>query len=269
MTGRVFFQVGVIVTDLEAAMDELSLALGLSWTEPARRQLGADELRVVFSKEGPPYIELIESGPGGGWDSSAGPHLDHLGFWSPDVDGDRERLAALGLPLLVDGRSLSGLWMYHGTTHSGMRIEHIDETLRERFLQRVVGGRKDPQTVVDAYFAGINSERYDDVAALFAEDAELTAPGVAAMRSRPEIANYFSRALQLYPEHADIPTRFIRAGDSMTVEIQFRGALASGQPIEFHAVDVFDFNEAAQISRLSSWYDSHELRRTLRAVSST
>ena len=42
---------------------------------------------------------------------------------------------------------------------------------------------------LDAYFAGVNEDRFDDVAALFTPDATLTAPGVGPLehptRSRP------------------------------------------------------------------------------------
>ena len=41
---------------------------------------------------------------------------------------------------------------------------------------------------LDAYFSAVNEDRFDDVAALFAPDATLTAPGVGplnATRSRP------------------------------------------------------------------------------------
>jgi hypothetical protein len=53
-----------------------------------------------------------------------------------------------------------------------------------------------------------------------------------------------------------------------TVEIHFSGALASGIPLEFDAVDVFDFDDDGLIVRLTSWYDSHAVRSSLkRAVS--
>ena len=38
------------------------------------------------------------------------------------------------------------------------------------------------QAVVDAYFDGINEERYEDVGRLFAPDAELVAPGIRPRR---------------------------------------------------------------------------------------
>ena len=266
MSGRLFFQVGVIVTDLHSAMDELSRAVGMTWTEPADRRLGDDDLRIAFSREGPPYVELIESEAGGGWDSSSGPHLDHLAFWSPDLEQDRGRLRR-GRPSL-DGRALSGLWMYHGTQHAGMRIEHIDESLRQQFRQRVGDERVVPRSVLDAYFAAINEHRYDDVAALFSDTAEFVAPGPSVMRARTDLAVYLEHALQLYPQHAQTTTRLIEAGNTIAVELRFSGILASGTSVEFDAVNIFDLDPSGQIAKLSAWYDFHELRRVLRELTS-
>ena len=36
--------------------------------------------------------------------------------------------------------------------------------------------------------------------------------------------------------------------------------------MEFDAVDVFDFDDDGKITRLSSWYDSHAVRRRLREL---
>ncbi|QEC50548.1 nuclear transport factor 2 family protein [Baekduia soli] len=115
-----------------------------------------------------------------------------------------------------------------------------------------------------AYFDGINGEDYEAVAALFAADGELIAPGTEPRRGPAAIAEYFAAALAPYPEHVDDPTRFIHAGDTVTVEITFTGRMASGAPMNFDAVDVFDFDEQGLIRRLSSWYDSHGVRAQLR-----
>ena len=122
----------------------------------------------------------------------------------------------------------------------------------------------DIEATVRAYFEGINTERYDRVAALFAPDAELIAPGVEPRRTHEEIEAYFAAVLRPYPEHLDDPTRILVAGRTVTVEIHFTGALASGARMEFDAVDIFDLDEQARIVRLTTWYDSHAVRSRLR-----
>ena len=121
-------------------------------------------------------------------------------------------------------------------------------------------------SAVHAYFEGINEERYDDVGALFGSDGVLMAPGTAPRRGAAEIASYFRAALKHYPKHYDDPVRIIEAGSVVTVEIHFTGELANGAPMEFDAVDVFDLDPDGRIVKMSSWYDSHAVRKTLRAA---
>jgi len=122
------------------------------------------------------------------------------------------------------------------------------------------------RAVLDAYFDGINNERYEDVAALFAPDASLFAPGFPVQRGRAEIGAYFPRVLAPYPKHHDQPTRFTITDDTAVVHIHFEGALASGEPLTFDAVDVFDFAADGSIAELSTWYDSHAVLGRLTAA---
>ena len=121
-------------------------------------------------------------------------------------------------------------------------------------------------STVQAYFDGINDERYDDVGALFAPDGVMIAPGIEPKTGPEEVATYFGSALRLYPQHYDDPTRIIEAGSTVTVEIHFTGRLENGEPMEFDAIDVFDLDDEGRISKLSSWYDSHAVRKALRAA---
>ena len=121
----------------------------------------------------------------------------------------------------------------------------------------------DVRAVLDAYFDGINGERYEAVAALFAPDGELVAPGVKPRRGRAAIADYFGLVLQRYPVHHDQPTRTLIDGATATVEIDFTGELASGAPLTFQAVDVFDLDAEGKIAKLVTWYDSHLVRSRL------
>lgn len=119
-------------------------------------------------------------------------------------------------------------------------------------------------STIESYFDGINAERYDEVGALFAAEGVLIAPGVSPRVGPDEVASYFRSALARYPKHYDDPTRVIDAGSTVTVEIHFTGELDNGAPMEFDAVDVFDLDADGKIVKLSSWYDSHAVRTTLR-----
>jgi hypothetical protein len=95
----VFFQIGLRVTDLDVARAELSEALGLEWSEVDEREFDGWPIRVCFSRQGPPFLELIEGPTGSPWDPADGLGLDHLGYWTPDLTRENERLGNAGLEL--------------------------------------------------------------------------------------------------------------------------------------------------------------------------
>jgi ketosteroid isomerase-like protein len=113
--------------------------------------------------------------------------------------------------------------------------------------------------VVNAYFAAINSEDYDALPGLFHEDAVWRATAARSRRGRDDVVTYYPRALALFPEHYDDPTRFIEEADTIVVEITFTGKTPDGMPVMFEAIDVFDF-EDGYIKGFSSWFDMDELR---------
>jgi ketosteroid isomerase-like protein len=116
--------------------------------------------------------------------------------------------------------------------------------------------------LVQAYFERMNAEDWDALGELFHEQAELEAPGFPRQRGREEVRAYFRSALSIYPVHYDDPVRVVIAGDTATVNIHYEGKLANGYPLSFDAVDVFDMRDGL-IGELTSWYDSHEVRREL------
>lgn len=116
--------------------------------------------------------------------------------------------------------------------------------------------------VIGAYFAAINSENWDALAELWHPDAVWRAVGARPRRGREDILTFYPRALALYPEHNDEPTRIIEKEDTIVVEITFTGKTPRGKPVTFEAVDVFDM-EGGLIRRFSSWFDMDELRAQL------
>jgi hypothetical protein len=133
-----YFHVGLVVEDLDAAMKELSAATGLQWAKVVTREIGDWTYRLVYSRTGPPYVELVEGGEGTPWDVSNGPRLDHLGWWIGDVDAELERLAAVGVPVERDLRQL-GSAAFVKAPASGLKIELIGRDRRSRFEQMFSG----------------------------------------------------------------------------------------------------------------------------------
>ncbi|MBF6331928.1 VOC family protein [Nocardia transvalensis] len=126
------YHVGIVVTDLDAAMAEFAEHLGLEWHTPVAVESDlhsgagttAFTSRMAYSKQGPPYLELLEQRVGTPWSE---PGLHHLGLWTPDVPSESERLLAAGLPRIVSASDVStgAPFVYHETS-DGIRLELID-----------------------------------------------------------------------------------------------------------------------------------------------
>jgi hypothetical protein len=99
-----FFHVGFIVPDLDAAMEEFHVALGIEWRAPIAAGvplLGPDgvveaDVYSVYSDGGPPAIELIQSVPGTPLAGNGGVSFHHLGFWTDRLAESSHDLGAHG-----------------------------------------------------------------------------------------------------------------------------------------------------------------------------
>lgn len=135
------FHIGVLVQDVEAAMEELTRALGLSWSAVREVSFDGRRLRTTLSIEGPPHLELLEGDAGGPWDASQGPRLDHIAYYTSDLAGDSRDLAEHGAPVdeqVADALRTTGHPVaYHRLTHAGMRVELADVALRADLVERV------------------------------------------------------------------------------------------------------------------------------------
>lgn len=131
-----FWHTGVVVADLEQAMTELGQATGARWLPVQERPDGQDTIRVTFSRTAP-YLELIEGNPGGGWPTSAGPHLDHLAYWTDAFEQECARLTGMGLRREAGGTSSwGGNWAYFRLQAAGIRVELCDTAGRDAFFKR-------------------------------------------------------------------------------------------------------------------------------------
>ncbi|MDT0465021.1 VOC family protein [Streptomyces gibsoniae] len=128
------YHVGFAVPDLSAAMRELRVAVGVEWAEPRPGRIGGRDFRIVFSRPGPPFVELIEGGPGSPWDASAGPRFHHLGYWTDDIGAGVRRLEKQGFPAEFSGCPFGRPYAYHHLKSIGVNIELVDAVLQPDFL---------------------------------------------------------------------------------------------------------------------------------------
>jgi Glyoxalase/Bleomycin resistance protein/Dioxygenase superfamily len=144
------YHVAFVVPELERAMARYGQAFDHRWTRIRDRTrtittaAGPQDvrLRLVFSVQGPPYVELIERAPGSLWDGPETMH--HIGYWADDVRAESDRLAAAGLPWAasMDLDEPGGRWRmaYHRSAVGDGYIELVDATVRPELEARLAGG---------------------------------------------------------------------------------------------------------------------------------
>lgn len=140
------FHVGVVADDIDAAMADMSRALGLTWKggQPERRETclyGEErsiEMRAAHSVQGPPHVEVIQSIPGTPWETPAAAGAHHLCFWT---DNSTEVCAALERAgyRRVTGRpgATSGSFLSTG----GLDVEILSRDQCERLSAWIRGER--------------------------------------------------------------------------------------------------------------------------------
>jgi hypothetical protein len=128
---------GISVADMDGAMRELGTVLGLSWNEPMAVDVGPWPIRVVYSREGPPFVELVEAPEGSPWRAArtgsqeTRAFIHHFGYWSSDIVADRRQLERQGLPVELDGADFDKPYFtYHRGRETGVCVELIDTSVR-------------------------------------------------------------------------------------------------------------------------------------------
>ena len=151
--GEDLFKTGLIVPDLERAAREFSDSLGLIWASVQVAELclqigGTREnvkLPFVYSRSGPPYLELLQAQPEGYYALPEGGGIHHVGMWVDDLAEASAGLAARGMPReaagVQDGRC-PALFAFHTNPH-GLRLELVERAGRAAFLEWLAGGPLD------------------------------------------------------------------------------------------------------------------------------
>ncbi|RKT82549.1 Glyoxalase/Bleomycin resistance protein/Dioxygenase superfamily protein [Saccharopolyspora antimicrobica] len=130
-----FYHVCFAVPDLERAMRDFENATGVEWHEPQAGELGDWRYRIVFTKGGAPFVELIEGPPGSPWDATAGARFDHLGYWTTDLRAGAQRLEEHGIPEDFSGCPHGRAFAYHRMDSIGARIELVEASRQPAFLE--------------------------------------------------------------------------------------------------------------------------------------
>jgi hypothetical protein len=132
------FHVGVVVDDLDAALEDLTDLFGYGWCPsmsvetPVLLPKGDLMLDLHFTYSATvPRVEVIQSVPGTLWVPAAGSGIHHVGYWSEDVEADGRRLVERGYAEEARGVRSDGaaVWTYHHSV-SGPRIELVSREIQ-------------------------------------------------------------------------------------------------------------------------------------------
>jgi len=140
------YHLGMVVDDIARAAREMGDELGLTFEEPRPANVivrdasgtGPQSVLVSFARQGPPYVELIQSRSGGVWTSAGGPRMHHVGVWTDDLAKDVARFTRLGLEMEAHGLDAAGkltLFAYMRDAQ-GLRIELVDSAGRAGLTAR-------------------------------------------------------------------------------------------------------------------------------------
>lgn len=152
MTATMLFHVGILVPDLDEAMERFADVLHLTWTEKAVAEADMWEpalghydlaLDVVYSQEGPPHIELVQAQGSGLYRPQLAGGVHHLGGWSPDCERRQaelrsQHLAPVGTQYDPDGDIIVSYFDPAGLY--GVMYEMVDEGRRPMMEEWFAGG---------------------------------------------------------------------------------------------------------------------------------
>jgi hypothetical protein len=145
------FHLGILVEDIDEGAERLGDVLGLRFRPPAIAHVDEYvegdttqvlDLKVTYSMEGPPYVELLEMQGDGLYGAHHGEGFHHIGVWERDCEGRLDAWKAQGvqpegIQYTPEGRIIVAYFRPEGT--QGVRFELVDEARREQ-MERWIGG---------------------------------------------------------------------------------------------------------------------------------
>jgi catechol 2,3-dioxygenase-like lactoylglutathione lyase family enzyme len=139
--------IGFLVKDLDASITRVSSVLGVTFPDPvvSSPPVFIDEgtttkldLRLTWSHEGPPHIELIEAQPSGLYSLKGGEGFHHLGVWEDDFSSLRRNMELWELSEQAAQQEQDGETIANYTSPAdlyGMRLEFVSTARKAEILE--------------------------------------------------------------------------------------------------------------------------------------
>jgi len=109
--------------------------------------------------------------------------------------------------------------------------------------------------LVQSYFQAVNEERWDDVMALYHEDAVLHVPGKRPKQGHAQIRPFYEDIGTRFDRHVAEIRLLLAEDDLAAATIEYEGRNADGRPVSVFAADNFWF-EDGRIKELRIIFDS-------------
>ena len=152
MTASPYFHIGILVPDLDEAIERFSDVLGVTFADRVYQdsQYFDDggvikdlRLHLSFSTDGPPYYELLEAQGDGLYSLKHGIGLHHVGVWEADCKAKRKEFETKGMNheatiYRPDGSVIVSF--FEPGPLGGVRVELADLDLREQHEAWLRGG---------------------------------------------------------------------------------------------------------------------------------
>lgn len=154
-----YFHIGVIVPDLIKAIEDFSRILGITFTNPEYFHISrledpephSHDPYVAFSREGPPYYELIEASGDGIFSAKHQGTILYLGVWEKDMAARLKALEKEGIGIDAWFRNKEGSVPFTVITSPqgtlGIRMEYVDQSVRSTIEKWVETGSINPDDV--------------------------------------------------------------------------------------------------------------------------
>ena len=114
------------------------------------------------------------------------------------------------------------------------------------------------RAAIDAYVDGYNRADREAVVALFAPDAELIDPvGTPTHKGADGIRNFWDQVRSITEDIKLVPQETVVCG-SEAVMVFATEARSAGAGMRMTVVDVFEFDDAAKITRLKAYWDMEQ-----------
>lgn len=112
--------------------------------------------------------------------------------------------------------------------------------------------------LVRAYFKAVNEERWDDVLALYRDDAVLYVPGRRPKEGKDRIRPFYVNIGDRFDKHVAELTLLLADDEVAAATVRYDGTDRDGKAVDVYACDNFRFDEG-RIRELRIVFDSAQM----------